>query len=128
MSLVLRRHYRQHEIIVALRQKNTGKYKKKDKKLKSLEKVLNLILILKSFLLGDTASREPDRESASNTGVAGASITGSVASSSYVAMKAIGGRHNRLEVSSTISRIFICVFFNFSFRFLNPDYFFQFKF
>jgi len=47
---------------------------------------------------GDTASREPDRESASNTGVAGASITGSVASSSYVAMKAIGGRHNRLEV------------------------------
>ena len=52
------------------------------------------------FILGDTASREPDRESASNTGVAGASITGSVASSSYVAMKAIGGRHNRLEVST----------------------------
>ena len=41
--------------------------------------------------IGDTASREPDRESASNTGVAGASITGSMAgsmaSSSYVAMK-----------------------------------------
>ena len=59
-----------------------------------------LHFIFHYFILGDTASREPDRESASNTGVAGASITGSVASSSYVAMKAIGGRHNRLEVST----------------------------
>ena len=61
---------------------------------------LELDFIFHYFILGDTASREPDRESASNTGVAGASITGSVASSSYVAMKAIGGRHNRLEVST----------------------------
>ena len=63
-------------------------------------KNLELHFIFHYLILGDTASREPDRESASNTGVAGASITGSVASSSYVAMKAIGGRHNRLEVST----------------------------
>ncbi len=44
---------------------------------------------------GDTASREPDRESASNTAVAGASLTGSVASS-YVTTKS--GRNHRLEV------------------------------
>jgi E3 ubiquitin-protein ligase RNF19A len=50
----------------------------------------------------DNASREPDRESASITAVAGASLTGSVASSYlgppgsiYSAMRA---RHNRLEV------------------------------
>ena len=42
---------------------------------------------------GDNASREPDRESASNTAVAGASLTPSVASS-YVAKS----KTNRLEV------------------------------
>ena len=72
-----------------------------------------LHFIFHYFILGDTASREPDRESASNTGVAGASITGSVASSSYVAMKAIGGRHNRLEVSTNWKDFFlIYLFFN----------------
>ena len=40
---------------------------------------------------GDNASREPDRESASNTAVAGASLTGSVASSYKT-------KTNRLEV------------------------------
>ena len=43
---------------------------------------------------GDNASREPDRESASVTAVAGASLTGSVASS-YLGPKA---KNNRLEV------------------------------
>ncbi len=55
----------------------------------------------------DNASREPDRESASNTAVAGASLTGSVASSYigpsggtiYSAMKA---RNNRLEVGADV--------------------------
>ena len=74
---------------------------------------MELNFIFYYFILGDTASREPDRESASNTGVAGASITGSVASSSYVAMKAIGGRHNRLEVSTNWKDFFlIYLFFN----------------
>lgn len=53
-----------------------------------------------------SGSREPDRESASNTAVAGASLTGSVASSylgpsghhSYSALRA----HNRLEVGADV--------------------------
>ena len=44
---------------------------------------------------GDNASREPDRESASVTAVAGASLTGSVASSYLGPIKA---KNNRLEV------------------------------
>lgn len=46
------------------------------------------------ILEADNTSREPDRESASVTAVAGASLTGSVASS-YVGIKA---RNHRLEV------------------------------
>ena len=57
----------------------------------------------------DNASREPDRESASNTAVAGASLTGSVASSylgpstsGMVHSSAMKFRSNRLEVGADV--------------------------